>query len=249
MLKFLNWFKKNSLSNHSNLVKQKISNLENILGYRIDNPVYYIKALTHRSYLEIEPELGKSNERLEYLGDSALGFIVAEFLFSEFPDEGEGFLTKYRSHFVDKQALVNSAEYLNLNNTLLYNSKFINDSYDGMRTILADSLEALIGAIYLDKGFEMTSKFVHKNIIEPIYSSGEFKKDKNYKGQLLELAHSKKQVTPVYQLVKEEGPEHGKTFTVTVKIENKTYAKGNGRNKKTAEQQAAKKALQKLIKE
>jgi ribonuclease-3 len=249
LLKFLNWFKKKSLSNHSDLVKRKISTLENILGYQIDNPVYYIKALTHRSYLELEPELDKSNERLEYLGDSALGFIVAEFLFSEFSNKGEGFLTKYRSHFVDKEALANSAETLNLNSALLYNSKFINDNYDGMRTILADTLEALIGAIYLDMGMAKTKQFVHKHIIKPIYSSGEFKRDKNYKGQLLELAHSKKQASPVYQLVKEEGPEHGKTFTVQVQIEQKIYAKGKGRNKKTAEQQAAKKALQKLIKE
>ncbi len=250
MLKILKWFRrKNEILNHSELISEKIISLENILGYKILEPEYYIKALTHRSFLELEPNLDKSNERLEYLGDSALGFIVAEFLFSEFDDEGEGFLTKHRSKFVDKNSLANSAEKMKLNNVILYNDRFINDNHDGLRTILADALEALIGAIYLDKGIDTVRKFIHLKIIKPVYSSGEFKVDKNFKGQLLEMSHSKKQTSPVYHLIKEEGPEHGKIFTIEVQINKISYAIGKGRNKKTAEQEAAKIALRKLTQE
>ena len=167
MLNILKWFRrKNEILNHSELISEKIISLENILGYKILEPEYYIKALTHRSFLELEPNLDKSNERLEYLGDSALGFIVAEFLFSEFDEEGEGFLTKRRSKFVDKNSLANSAEKMKLNNVILYNDRFINDNHDGLRTILADALEALIGAIYLDKGIDTVRKFIHLKIIK-----------------------------------------------------------------------------------
>jgi ribonuclease-3 len=251
LLNILKWFGKiNNFLNHSELISEKIRGLEIILGYKIHEPEYYIKALTHRSYLELEPNLDKSNERLEYLGDSALGFVVAEFLFKEFLDEGEGFLTKYRSKFVDKAALANSAERLNLIKVILYNNRFISDNHeDGLKTIMADALEALIGAIFLDKGIEEAKKFIHSNIINPVYSSGEFKVDKNYKGQLLEMAHSKSLGSPVYILIKEEGPDHGKIFTVDVQISKISYGIGMGRNKKSAEQEAAKIAILKLLQE
>lgn len=230
--------------NHTN---QKILlNLQRQLKFSFKNPELFVKALTHRSFLEISNEVKKSNERLEFLGDSILGMLVAEELFKRFPDKDEGFLTKYRSQLVDKEALYDAAQKINLSEYVLFDKRYVRGSKEGQKTILADCFEALIGAIYLDKGLSEAKKFVHDWIISPNFQSGEFKVDKNYKGQLLELAHSLKLPTPVYNTVKEEGPDHDKKFLVKVNIGNEYFGSGFGKNKKSAEQEAAKIVLEQL---
>lgn len=228
------------------IVSEKISQLEKFFGFRINEPSYFIKALTHRSYLELIPQLNKSNERLEFLGDSVLGLIVSHYLFETFEDKEEGFLTKYRSLMVNKDALAKAAASMELKNFVLYDGRFVNGSSSGMKTILADALEALIGAIYLDQGYTAASEFVHKWIIEPNTLDGALPADRNFKGKLLEYAHANGMESPIYKVVKEEGPEHDKKFTVVVKINGQNYGVGEGKSKKTAEQSAAKAAYEKL---
>lgn len=235
-----------SLLSGDEYIESKLSELQEFLNFSINNRVYFIKALTHRSYLDISPELKKNNERLEYLGDAVLDLIVSEYLFKHYPDEDEGFLTKSRSHLVDKKSLADTAENVNLERFILYNKKFLRGSEGGLRTILADAMEALIGAIYLDQGLEPAQIFVKKHIIRPGVKSGTLHDDKNYKGQLLELTHINKWDNPAYICVDESGPQHAKTFTVHVLINGDIAGIGTGKNKKGAEQIAAKEALDKL---
>ena len=228
------------------LFKLKIKSLERLLGFKPTNTEYYIKAFTHRSYLEIAPDFSKSNERLEFLGDSVLGVIVAEYLFKNFSDKEEGFLTKSRSHIVNRDALAAVAKKIKLNKFLLYNDKFLKDSDEGMKTIMADALEALIGAIYIDAGIEKAIQFVNKNIIEPSLIDGYYQIDTNFKGQLLEFTHARNMGTPTYRVIKEDGPDHNKLFTVEVFVDDDILGKGIGKSKKAAEQEAAQIALDKL---
>jgi len=247
----LNLFKRfknssNYSSNNSSYEIKKIDALSKKININFTNPSLYIKALTHRSYLELSNEAEKSNERLEFLGDSILGLLAAEYLFREFPNEDEGFLTKIRSHIVDKFALAEASERMHLSDFILYDNRFIKSSDKGIKTISADCFEALIGAIYLDCGLEKARKFVSQWIIKPNLKSGNYQIDKNYKGQLLEFTHANKMSPPEYLLIKEEGPDHNKIFSVRVIIDGETTGIGEGRNKKTAEQNAAKNSLSTL---
>lgn len=228
------------------IIQEKIAQLEKFFGFSINDSSYFVKALTHRSYLELIPQLNKSNERLEFLGDSVLGLIVSEHLFITFGEKEEGFLTKYRSLMVNRDALANAASAMGLQNFILYDGRFVNGSTAGLNTILADALEAIIGAIYLDQGYETATDVVYKWIIEPNTLDGELPADRNFKGKLLEYAHSQGFSSPVYSISKEEGPEHDKKFTVEVLIDGKTFGTGSGKSKKTAEQSAAKNALDKM---
>ncbi|MBU1097128.1 MAG: ribonuclease III [Bacteroidetes bacterium] len=234
----------------ANLLKferEKLVLLEKRLGIKFGQKEIFIKALTHRSYLEISPEFEKSNERLEFLGDAVLGLVAAETLFQKFPNKHEGFLTKYRSHLVDKEALFEAAKRINLFDFVLYDHRYVRGSEEGKKTIIADCLEALIGAIYLDKGLKTAEHFIVRWIITPNFQSGDVKVDKNFKGQLLEITHSEKLSAPKYKVVSEEGPDHDKKFVVDVIIGSESYGIGEGKNKKSAEQEAAKIAIDKIF--
>ncbi|MBI1938813.1 MAG: ribonuclease III [Ignavibacteriales bacterium] len=245
--RFVNLFLRKNRSNDSNTpILKNLGSLQALLGFRIINNNYYVKALTHRSYLEINPALLKSNERLEFLGDSVLNMIVGHYLFENYDDEGEGFLTKARSSLVNRDRLYAAADKLQLKGMILYNQKYLSDSEDGLQTILADSVEALIGAIYLDRGLREAKKFVLKWLVYPYEEDESFLIDTNYKGQLLEFTHAKRIETPRYVLKNVEGPDHKKEFTVEVFIGNELMGTGQGKNKKTAEQNASKTALSKL---
>lgn len=225
---------------------ENLGKLESLLGFKIHNHSYYLKALTHRSYLELHPNLKKSNERLEFYGDSVLNMVVAKYLFHRFSKKDEGFLTKVRATMVNRDRLYSAAESIDLQEMLLYNEKYLRGSKDGFQTIMADAIEALIGAIDLDKGHNESAKFVHRYIIEPFVEDVAFLEDKNYKGQLLELTHSLKLPFPTYKVVKEEGPHHNKNFVVNAYLGEQVWGTGQGKNKKFAEQEASKEALTKL---
>lgn len=225
---------------------EKFNQLEKIIGTSIDNKNIYVEALIHRSFLEENNQFSFSNERLEFLGDSVLNLIIGEYLFDKFPNEEEGFLTKVRAKLVNRSALSLTAEQLKLSELLILSNNVPKSVANSSKSMLSDALEALIGAIYIDKGIDTCKKFIQKNILEPALKSGEHLVDENYKSQLLEYAQANKLDIPVYQILSEEGPHHDKTFTTEVLIDGKVLGKGKGKSKKEAEQNAACEALKKI---
>ena len=234
---------------NSLLSDKKISQLESKLGYIIKNKHLFIQALVHRSYLEETRDEIVSNERLEFLGDAVLSLLVADYLYTHFPENDEGFLTKVRAKIVNRKVLADAAEALGLVNFVIVGKNLLQSFRNGSKTILSDAFEAIIGAIFLDSGIEEAKKFVNRILIKPITKEEDFLRDENYKSQLLELAQSKKLENPTYLVVSEEGPQHNRIFTIKVLIGDAEYGTGQGRNKKSAEQDAAKAAMIKFLQE
>jgi ribonuclease III len=222
---------------------EKFKTLENIIGTNVDNKKFYVEALIHRSFLEENNQFNSSNERLEFLGDSVLNLVIGEFLFSKFPNEEEGFLTKVRAKMVNRNALSFTAEQLKLGELLILSNNVPKSVAQSSKSMLSDALEALIGALYLDKGLEACKKFIEQNILEPSLKRGDHLIDENYKSQLLEYAQANKLDIPIYQIISEEGPHHDKIFTAEVIMEGKVLGEGKGKSKKEAEQNAAQVAL------
>ncbi len=220
-------------------LEERLKRLELLLGFPIDNSALFLEAITHQSAISRFSKLKRSNQRLEFLGDAVLGMVVAEYLFKNFPNDDEGHLTKFRVRLVDKEALYRTALNMKYDKIVLFDKRFIKNNRSGLKSILADAMESLIGAIYLDQGLKKTEELIEKWIIDII----DFSKDSNYKGQLLEIAHKQGYGNPVYELVNVKGPDHERTFTVAVLLKGKRIAAGTGQNKKSAEQQAAKEAL------
>ena len=229
------------------LTPKKFAKLEELVGFNIKNKDFFIQALMHRSFLEQNGDYVVSNERLEFLGDSVLNLVVAGYLFEEFPDKDEGFLTKVRAKLVNRTALADAAEFIHLVDFILVSKNLSNSFKNGSRTVLADATEALIGAIYLDNGLDASKNFINKILIEPNSKDDFYLIDENFKSQLLEYAQANKLENPIYSVIKEEGPQHNRVFTIKVEIGDIEYGKGKGRNKKTAEQNAAHVALQKIL--
>jgi len=225
------------------LIEQKLEKLESLIGYSISEPEHYIKAITHKSFSEFNSIHLENNERLEFLGDSVLGMVIAEYLFNRYEEKDEGFLTKTRSHLVSRAALGHYASKISLIDYLMVNENYTTVTPKGIVSIMSNAIEALIGAIYMDKGMEEVKQFINKYIILPGVSEGAIFADYNYKSQLLEYSQSQKMELPGYFLIKEEGPQHNKVFTVEVAIGAQKLGYGNGRNKKEAEQKAACAAL------
>ena len=235
-------------NNHISYPAEKFTRLEKILGTALSNRNIYLEAFIHRSFLEENEQFYFSNERLEYLGDSVLNLVIGEFLFNKFPKEEEGFLTKVRAKMVNRNALSSVAENINLGDFIILGSNIPKSITQNSKSILSDTLEALIGALYIDKGIETCRSFILGKIVEPMLKEGEHLIDENFKSQLLEYAQANKLSNPVYQITNEEGPHHDKTFTVEVLIAEKVLGRGKGKSKKEAEQFAARKALEKLQK-
>jgi len=222
--------------------------LEKMIGTRINNIAHYEQALTHRSYLfvmkENFPEV-QSNERLEFLGDSVLGLIISDYLFNYFVEMPEGDLTKLRSKLVNKHTLAIVAKNIELQQFLKISFGTEKNFDRGGETIVADAVEALIAAIYIDSGIEKTISFIYKNII-PLLESDTIMSDSNYKSKLLELVQSNGQKHPTYKVLLENGPDHDKEYTVGVFVGEMLLGTGIGKNKKDAEQNSAKDAISNL---
>ena len=208
-------------------------------------------ALTHRSYLNEQGveqlrAVHHSNERLEFIGDSILGMITAEFLYQLYPDLPEGSLTAYRTALVRTETLADWARRFQLD-TSLYLSRGESVAEGEIRDrILAGAFEAVIAAIYFDQGLEATRDFLHDLLeedAEEIISVGQ---ETNYKGRLQELVQEWKRVTPVYNTLSVEGPAHERTFTVEVLVDGEPLGAGAGSSKRMAQQVAARRALMKL---
>jgi len=221
--------------------------LERFISYTIKHRAYFLQAVTHRSYLQFAQNTTlQSNERLEFLGDSILNLVVAEYLYREFNTLPEGDLTKLRSRLVSGAALVQHAMNIKLERFLLLSTSAENALKRGSATLLADAYEALIAAIYLDGGMDAARDFIYRHIITHTRRDELMLADTNYKSMLLEFVQSKKLHSPRYVLISEEGPNHERTFTVEVIVNDQSAGGGTGRSKKEAEQHAAKEALQSL---
>ncbi|MCB0166589.1 MAG: ribonuclease III [Anaerolineae bacterium] len=229
---------------------QPITVAETGLNLTFKNKALLQRALTHRSYLNENPDYPlEDNERLEFLGDAILDFIIGEYLYHRFPEMAEGRLTNLRSALVRTERLAYFAGLIDLGD-YLYLGHGEDESGGRQRAaILCDAFEALIGALYLDKGVEPTRDFVY-NLIEPsleeILNSDS---EKDAKSQLQEVAQSHYQLTPTYRTVNEEGPDHAKEFTVEAMIGEQVYGRGKGYSKQTAAQAAAQRALEALRQE
>ncbi|MDZ7369916.1 MAG: ribonuclease III [candidate division KSB1 bacterium] len=221
--------------------------LEKRLGYRFKNKELLHQALKHRSYLVQSGEhRNASNERLEFLGDAVLGFLITDYLYREYPDEAEGTLTNYKSLLVSGTTLSEFASELKLGDFILLNDA---ESRSGGRTrtsILSDAFESLIGALYLDGGLEEARKFVLNRIAGRLDSLLEEGKLRNSKSLLQELAQHSNWSGPFYQVEEESGPDHQKIYTVSVTVNGRKMGIGKGSSKKRAEQNAAAEALRRL---
>ena len=204
------------------------------------------KALTHRSALnEQNGSADESNERLEFLGDAVLELVTTEFLFQKFPDQPEGVLTAYRSALVKTTTLAKAARILKLGEALFMSK---GEEATGGRTnegLLADTMEAVIGALYLDQGIAVVTTILHENLFTEIDSILQNKLYKDAKSHLQEVVQALGFETPVYQVTTEQGPDHDKEFTVQVFIGGQPIALGTGSSKQRAQQSAAEKALKK----
>jgi len=224
------------------ITKKKLADLELLIDANVTNPQIFIEAFTHRSAID-HNRFKVSNERLEFLGDAVLGFIIGEALFVAFPSKDEGYLTKIRANFVNKAALYDCAQRISMHQFLFVGAELNTGAHNGYKTILADSVEALIGAIYIDCGMEKAKRFIRKYLVEPNLKLGLHLVDENYKSQLLEFTQAVRIDNPKYAVVKETGPEHDREFTVQISIGEKVWGEGKGKNKKSAEQEAARNAI------
>ncbi len=226
------------------LTSEKVSDLESILNISIRNKSLYEQALTHRSYLQIAETETKisSNERMEFLGDAILGMIVAEYLFYLHSDVSEGELTKLRSRLVNKQSLAYCAEKLGLKPFIVVSASAGKSLKSGNKSIVADAMEAVIAAVFLDHGIEYCKKFIVESVLSNIMDEKRLMKDSNYKSLLLELTQSVGMGIPTYEVVQTEGPDHDRIFTIEAHLQGKSYGVGKGSNKKSAEQNAAREA-------
>jgi len=221
---------------------------ENIIGYVPKNWTLFIQSLMHRSYLQFVGSDWKSNERLEFLGDSILNSTVAEFLYRTFPELEEGNLTKLRSRLVNRRILAQKAKELRISDFMLLSSSAVQSIGSGSESILADAFEAILGAIYLDGGADAATKFVNRTLLADRDVLSSAQTDDNYKSALLEYAQRNSLGIPRYSVLKEEGPEHDRRFTIEVIVGNQSYGSGIGKSKKDAEQSAAFLALEKIQK-
>ena len=206
-----------------------------------NNELYQI-AFTHTSFALVH-EKDYDYERLEFLGDSILNLFVSEYLYNKYPDYGEGKLTKLRSNYVCQNALIYYSDELNLKNFLNVSQEELNLTNNEIISITADLFESFLGAIFLDQGFEFAKEFVSKVIFKHIDNKKIFFQD--YKSKLKEYGDVE-EVSLKYGILKEFGVSHDKTFIVACYIDDVEYGLGRGKNKKEAEQSAAKSALEKL---
>ena len=213
--------------------------LEDVIGYRFKDPRHLKEALSHKSFAS-ESKSGIFNERLEFLGDSVLAAVVAHRLYADYPDDDEGSLSKKKSQLVSRPSLSVWAAELNLGAYLFLG---VGEESSGGRTrqsLLGNALEALIGAIYLDGGYEAAERFIQQWCTERHSRLEEI----DFKSRLQEKLQKKYKVPPSYQLLGAAGPDHDKTFEVVVALNGKQLGRGAGKTKKEAEQAAARNALE-----
>jgi len=218
--------------------------LEKQIGIKINDISHFELAFIHRSYLnESDDDIKESNERLEFLGDAVLQFISSAYLYNKYRDYPEGQLTNLRSKIVNTESLAEETVRLGLQKHLLV-SKGEKNTVEESKHMQADTFEAVLGAIYLDSGIKVCIKYLHKNLfykIEKIVNSGSLK---DHKSLYQEYSQEHFNTTPTYKVLSEEGPDHDKKFVMGLYINDELISKGTGGSKRSAQQDAAQKALE-----
>ena len=220
---------------------------EAILHYKFRDPELARQALTHRSYLHSQPDRdksgGESNERMEFLGDSVVGLVVNEFLYRKFTSLREGELTKMKSLLVSRVILSRTAKEMGLGDHVLLSEAETGSGGRDRASILADTLEGVIGAVYLDGGLEPARRLTERLLLRQVHEILSDANLANYKSMLQEYVQGEFKTHPQYRISSELGPDHEKVFTVEVVVNQKVLGRGHGSNKKEAEQEAARDAL------
>ncbi len=217
-----------------------------MIGTQFNDLGLLAEALTHRSYLNEHRDFpGNHNERLEFLGDAVLELATTRFLFDRYPHKPEGELTAYRAALVNTVSLAERAQKLDLGAYLLLSKGEARDTGRARDVILADAFEAVIGAIYLDRGYDAAESFIANQLYGKIDDVIRERAWQDPKSRFQEVAQDKKGITPRYQLLHEDGPDHARTFTVGAYLDEQEMGRGEGKSKQEAEQDAAKNALHK----
>ena len=219
------------------------------LGYDFDNIDLLVTALTHRSYLnEHKKSATEHNERLEFLGDAVLELVTTDFLFSNY-DKPEGILTAWRSALVRTGSIGAAGERLGYEKLIRMSRGEKHGSARARQQILANAFEATTGAIYLDKGYEAAKKYITDNILSTLPQILEEESWRDPKSYLQEISQAKDGFTPIYKVIKEDGPDHEKIFTLGVFVGDKKMGEGEGPSKQIAQQEAAREAIRKYKKQ
>ena len=226
-----------------------MNKIEKKLGVSFEDKKVLKRALTHRSFLNENRGMGlKNNERLEFLGDAVLELIISSKLFHAYPDRAEGELTGIRSALVRTESLAEESRKLEVGQHLLMSKGEEDSGGRDKDYLLANAYEAILGAIYLDKGLDECKKFVERTVLEQLDFIVENELYIDPKTKIQELIQAEYKTTPTYEVVEEKGPDHEKFFTVVLKIGEKFSCKGYGPSKQKAEEDAAQKAIKRIEK-
>ncbi len=222
-----------------------LGELQRILGVEFTDTTVLLSAVTHRSYLNEHREATwEHNERLEFLGDAVLELAVTDYLFTKYPEKPEGELTAVRAALVNTVSLSEASEQLGINKFLLMSKGEAKDMGRARQYILANAFEACIGALYIDQGYEAAKDFISRRLFAKTDMIVEKRLWQDAKSRFQELSQERFSVTPTYETVAQEGPDHDRVFTVGVFLKREKIAEGKGRSKQEAEQQAAEKAME-----
>ncbi len=223
------------------------ASLEKRMGYCFTNQQFLNQALVHRSYSHEQPSKPRDNECLEFLGDSVLGLAVSHLLFTRYPECQEGLLSQLKASLVSENQLAQLAKQLNLGRYLLLGKGEALSGGRSKDSILSDTYEAVLAAVYLDGGLQPVQDLVERHFSSLVPESVGKDSLLDYKTRLQQYAQEVIKSLPEYVVLKESGPEHQKKFTVGIRLNGKLLAQGTGKNKKAAEQKAAHLALRKLL--
>ncbi len=225
-------------------IERDIEILQDLLKVIFKDTALLLSAITHRSYLnEHRDATWDHNERLEFLGDAVLELVVTDFLFAKYPEKPEGELTAVRAALVNTNSLCNASEILGINKFLLMSKGESKDEGRARQYILANVFEACIGAIYLDQGYDAARNFIAERLFANTDKIVEKKLWQDAKSRFQELAQERASITPTYETLSQDGPDHDRVFTVGVFLRHEKVAEGKGRSKQEAEQQAAQMAV------
>jgi len=226
-------------------MSEEFKTFEDKIGVTFTSAELLRQAFTHRSYLNEHRDEGLShNERLEFLGDAVLELVVTHFLYNEYPDKPEGDLTAYRAALVNAVTLAEVAAEIGMNDYLLLSRGEAKDTGRARSILLANAIEALIGAIYLDQGYDAAKLFVEKHLFPKVEEIMRKKLWRDPKSTLQEKVQEAEGATPYYEVMRETGPDHDKQFVVGVYAKDVVLAEGSGKSKQEAEQDAARNALE-----
>lgn len=225
-------------------IEADLQKVESILGHTFNDKAHLRSAITHRSYLNEHREADwDHNERLEFLGDAVLELVVTHFLFEKYPEKPEGELTAVRAALVNTVSLSAASEALQINDYLLLSKGESKDTGRARSYILANAFEAFVGAMYMDAGYDAAKTFIANNLFAKTENIVEKRLWQDPKSRFQELAQEHNSVTPVYDTLASEGPDHDRVFTIGVFLNKVKVAEGSGRSKQEAEQAAAEAAI------